>query len=234
MFVWKSEKGRNASLTRYTRKEHNKNIMSNTDLKYADRGMVFEPGRHASVRLEDGVSVARGKLHEVCGNGSLGFVACLVGLVEGPVIWVGYKGQRATLNPDGLAAFFDPSRLIMVRGLNRADVLWAGEPALRHRGAGGVVMELGDGPDLRESRRLQIAAEEGGALGLAILRGRAQTSAAHMRWQCEAQNNRDYPARWDITKSKDGQRGSWRVRYTNRVRGENAPGLVSLASASAA
>ena len=208
--------------------------MSEATIRYSDLSMTFEPGRHDRILLEDGVHLAKGKLHEVCGDGAMGFVACLIGLIDGPVFWVTRKWQPTHLNPHGLSAFFDPSRLVLVTGLNRADVLWAGEQALRHPGAGCVVMETGDGPDLRESRRLQIAAEESGAVGLAMISGHAHTSAAHTRWQCNCEPHSDYPGRWALLKSKDGQHGRWRVRYTNRVRGENAPGLVPLASASAA
>lgn len=208
--------------------------MSNISYKTHINGMVFEPGRYDSIALEEGVRLARGKLHEVCGEGAIGFVASLIGLLDGPVIWVACKDQPAELNPEGLAQFFDPGRLILVKGINRLDVLWAAEQALRHPGARCVVLEPGDGPDLRESRRLQIAAEESGALGLALIAGRAQTSAAHTRWQCECRKDESYPAAWKITKSKDGQHGRWRVRYPNRMRGEYAPGLMPLASATAA
>ena len=89
--------------------------MSDISYKTHINGMVFEPGRYDSIALEEGVRLARGKLHEVCGEGAIGFVASLIGLLDGPVIWVACKDQPAELNPEGLAQFFDPGRLILVK-----------------------------------------------------------------------------------------------------------------------
>ena len=44
---------------------------------------------------------------------------------------------------------------------------------MRMPGARCVVTELDEGPDLRESRRMQIAAEQGGSLGIILIAGQS-------------------------------------------------------------
>ena len=154
--------------------------------------------------------------HEVTGPGRDGFLAIVAAQTRGPVIWVGPAGDMRALNPIGLSQFLKPDRIVTVGGLTRLEVLWSGEQALRTRGAGCVVIELAQGPDLSESRRLQLAAEEGQALGLISLSGRARTSSAQTRWHCE--NTAPHRWRWDMVKNRAGQTGTWFVDWKCAVR----------------
>ena len=168
---------------------------------------------HGFLSLSKGVSLAKGKLHEVQGRSARGFALSVAARTSGPVIWI--TGKYTSV-------------------LDRQEALWSAEQALRTPGADCVVVELGEGPDLRESRRLQIAAEETGGVALALIARRAQTSAAHTRWSCEPACDVARPSRWGLSKSKNGQQGRWAVAYPDRRRGEHAPDLVPLAAASAA
>ena len=58
-------------------------------------------------------------------------------------------------------------RLVILRGLRRTDAIWAMEQILRC-GAVGAVLGLFGVPDVRSARRLQLAAEAGGRLGLLV------------------------------------------------------------------
>jgi hypothetical protein len=69
--------------------------------------------------------------------------------------------------PAALAAGIDPRRLILVRARSARDELWALDQALRCRGVAAVWAWLGR-LDSRAFRRLQLAAESGGTLGLLV------------------------------------------------------------------
>lgn len=185
--------------------------------------------RHGEIRLAPSLSLARGRVHEVMGDSADVFALIMAGAATGPVFWTGFSRDVESLAPTGVQVFLDPARLVLTIGLNRGETLWAAEQALRARSAACVVIELQDGPDLRESRRLQIAAEEGGALGLILVRGRAFTSAAETRWQCDAGAGGGWV--WTSTKSKRGTPGAWRVSWKGR---DHAPDLVPLAATASA
>jgi protein ImuA len=78
----------------------------------------------------------------------------------------------------------DTGRLLVVPVARPIDALFAAEEALKCRGLSAVVAELNSEPDLTATRRLGLAAREGGALGL-LLRHKLNDapSAAFTRWQ---------------------------------------------------
>lgn len=189
------------------------------------------PKNHGSVSLGQDVCLARGRVHEIQGNSAEIFAMVAGAALEGPVFWCGRRDDVASFSPLGAQPFFSPSRLVVTEGVSRLEVLWAGEQALSVEGISCVVIELQRGPDLRESRRLQIAAEESGALGLILIKGRAQTSAAETRWQCDAMTSTASMWRWRCTKHRKGETGNWDV--TLRGYG-NGPGIIHMAAATAA
>ena len=128
------------------------------------------------------MSLMRGRVHEILGPGADGFVLAVLRATTGAICWTGREGRIASLCPLAMPAFFDPGRLITTSCISRKEVLWSAEQALRSRGADVVVIELNQGPDLKESRRLQLASEAGRTLGLIIIGRGAQSSAAQTRW----------------------------------------------------
>ncbi|MEZ5666758.1 MAG: hypothetical protein R3F55_04855 [Alphaproteobacteria bacterium] len=86
----------------------------------------------------------------------------------GPVFWC---APEPGLHAPGLAGRgLDIDRLILVEAPRREDRLWAMEECLRCRGVAAVVGEfrVRDGIDLTASRRLQLAAGQGGAIALLL------------------------------------------------------------------
>ena len=193
------------------------------------------PRTHGVVRLGPDLSLARGRVHEAMGEAADMFAVAIAAHTSGSVIWIGQSGDVCSLAPTGCEKFFDPTRVVAVSCLTRQETLWATEQALRLPGAACVVAELGDGPDLQTSRRLQIAAEEGDALGVVLISGRAQTSAAQTRWQCDPITDEDASWGWRLVKNKSGNVGFWRARWApDDGRGDHAPGFVFMAAAAAA
>lgn len=132
-------------------------------------------------RLPDG-GLARGALHEVAGGGNGAvdgaaaalFAAGIAARTKGKVLWC---ITRADLFAPALAqAGLAPDRVIYVEAGDEKTLLACFEEGLRHGGLGSVVGEVAH-LTMTASRRLQLAAEGTGTVGLALRRWRRQTDA---------------------------------------------------------
>lgn len=204
----------------------------------------LDVGTFSSLRLQSrealslcgDLSLSRGRMHEVSGDSADMFAVLAASKLLGSIIWIGLSRNIGSLAPTALQDFIDPSRVILAEGISRGEVLWAAEQALRATCAECVVIELSSGPNLRESRRLQIAAEEGGGIGLILIHGRAYTSACETRWHCTASNMGENAWIWSLTKNRQGELGSWQVRWvpSKASGGDYEAGVIHLAAATAA
>ncbi len=192
-------------------------------------------------------------LHEVVdgGRGRMGgaataFAACHAALMAAgrPLLWITGQG-RLDLYAPGLAAFgLAPAALIVVQARGPA-ALWAMEEALREPGVGAVVAEIA-AIGLTASRRLQLAAEAGGA-GAFLLRSAAADAlpptASVTRWRVgtitggaqgidaqAARTNGGMPpvgaVRWrlELVRCRGGRPASWMVEW------RHATGDLTLAA----
>lgn len=175
-----------------------------------DRG-VHRGGPGLSVGGRGGLELEAGAVHEWFGRESAGLLAGLLTGVPGRlarggeeiagsvVVWVGracwaYAGWPGMAGLLGRSVFVDPAC--------DADRLWAIDQALRCRGA--CVIADARRLDMPNSRRLQLAAESAGTLGL-LMRPPdelGELSAARTRWRVTPTPNPDarfYPApRWTV------------------------------------
>jgi protein ImuA len=123
-------------------------------------------------RLPDG-GLALGALHEVAGGGNGAaalFAAGIAARIRGRVLWC---VTRQDLFAPALAqAGLAPGRVIYVEAQDEKTLLACCEEGLRHGQGGGVGTVVAEVARLSmtASRRLQLAAEGSGALGLAICR----------------------------------------------------------------
>jgi protein ImuA len=154
--------------------------------------------RRLDARLSGGLT--RAGLHEAApaaffdGPAAAGFCAGLAGRAlaaqAGGLVWIRLSGADGfgAPWPPGLAAFgVDASRTVFVRVARAGDALWAGEEALRTPGLAAVILEAGAKLDLTAARRLQLAAEAGGAFGLVLRPARHEALAlARSRWRLAA------------------------------------------------
>ncbi len=130
--------------------------------------------------------LGRAGLHEVTGEeaAALAFCAHLAARRAGAVGLVLWVGSNTGLYGPGLAALgLPPERLLLVRARGNDEILWVLEEALKCRALAAVVGEVRR-LDLTASRRLQLAAEAGGACGL-LWRPSADglaASVAQTRW----------------------------------------------------
>lgn len=169
-----------------------------------------------------------GRSHEVYGSGKYSFAAHICGQTHGTVVWVAERRLGDYLNPDGLAPFCDPARFIFTYGKTHLDVLWIAEEALRSGIAPIVVVQLQSSIDLTAGRRLQLAAEAGGGIGLFLIPEGAGSNAAETRWACSSicgpwkglddgahnSSNEDSTLfNWQCIKNKSGTRTHWMASW---------------------
>ncbi|WSH19084.1 ImuA family protein [Rhizobium ruizarguesonis] len=129
-----------------------------------------------------GGGLTYGAIHEFAGGGAGAidgaaaalFAAGIAARTKGKVVWC---LARPDLFAPALAQVgLHPDRVIYVEAIKEEYVLEACEEALRFGGLGAVVAELVRLP-MVASRRLQLAAEGSGTLGLLVRRWRRQTEA---------------------------------------------------------
>lgn len=203
------------------------------------------PLDHDAVDAVLGGGLARGALHEIlaeeagdCGAAH-GFALALALRLNrgGAMLWIQEERARAEDGapyPQGLAMMagkmmagsaFDPARIIMLRTRDARSALWAMEQGLRCPGLDTVLAEvtgLAGACDLTASRRLVLAAREGGATGLLVqagsgARGLKIASAARTRWLIGAHQSRrglagepGRPAwRLHLARHRGGREGRW-------------------------
>jgi protein ImuA len=165
-------------------------------------------------RLPSG-GLARGALHEVAGGGNGAvdgaaaalFVAGVAARTRGKVLWC--VTRRDLFAPALEQAGLSHNRLIFVEAGDEKDLLACFEEGLRHTGLGAAIAEVAK-LSMTTSRRLQLAAEASGGIGIAIRRWRRQTEAADFgqptaattRWRVSAVPSAPLPvpgvgrARW--------------------------------------
>ena len=126
--------------------------------------------------------LAFGALHEVAsgGNGAIDgaaaalFTAGIAARTRGQVLWC--VARQDIFAPAIAQAGLLPDRVIFVEAGDEPSVLACFEEALRHGGLGAVVAEVAR-LSMTASRRLQLAAEGSGVIGIAVRRWRRQAEA---------------------------------------------------------
>jgi protein ImuA len=190
-------------------------------------------------RLPEG-GLALGALHEVAGGGQGAingaaaalFTAGIAARTRGKVLWC---ITRPDLFAPALAqAGLMPDRVIYVEAGDEKSVLICFEEGLRHGGLGAVVAEVAR-LSMMASRRLQLAAEGSGTIGLAIRRWRrpaeaadfGQPTASITRWRVSALPATPLPVpgvgrpRWqlELIRCRAGESADWcSKKYAARLR----------------
>jgi protein ImuA len=150
--------------------------------------------------LPGGAGLARAAVHEVLAaepGAAAGFCALVLARAARPVadaaeargslLWIAAEPEAW---PPGLVRFgISPADLVLVQARRPVDGLWAMEECLRCPGVAGALLVLAE-LDLTAARRLQLAAEAGGALGLLLRPDGGEVAggatAALTRWRVDA------------------------------------------------
>ena len=174
------------------------------------------------LRLASG-GLALSALHEIAGaKPGLGddaaatlFLAGIAARLKGTVLWA--LGRRDLFAPGLALAGLTPDRILYAECRRDEEVLAVMEEGLRHGGLAAVVGEVGR-VSMASTRRLQLAAEEGGTAALMLKRWRkagedplGAPSAAVTRWRIACAPSAPLPvpgvgrARWHVELAR--QRG---------------------------
>lgn len=168
-----------------------------------------------SLHLPSFFPLRAGRVHEVCGPASTGFAAIAAAVAGVPVLWVQEAWLADMLTPAGLMPFVEPASLLLARTQNQTDTLAVAEEALKDGSLPLVVLEMTRPLNLREGRRLQLAAGAGGATGLCLIPEGMGSNAAETRWRAapifNAARGDSTLMRWEIIKNKSGTVGAWNV-----------------------
>ena len=164
---------------------------------------------HRDVRLQ----LAR--VHEACGPARRSFAMWLAGRMQGPVLWISPLWEVDQPNPDGMLAFAAPARFLFARPRRAEDLLWCTEEALRAGAVPLVVADLPGAPALTPVRRMHLAAEQGGALGLLLTPGEGGAQGIESRWHMAAAHQGNTRA-WTLSRRRARTRppASWRAVQT--------------------
>lgn len=159
------------------------------------------------------------RVHEVCGPGVVSFAAVAAARV-GAVLWVREAWQTEVLNPVGLSTFFEPSKLLLAQTKDQTETLAIAEEALKDGALPLVIIEISRPLDLREGRRLQLAAQAGKSTGLCLIPEGMGSNAAETRWRCAPVFDADDSTLmcWEIIKNKSGTLRAWNVRWDAEAR----------------
>ncbi|PTQ66967.1 ImuA family protein [Celeribacter persicus] len=161
----------------------------------------------------------RARVHEVYGPSSMSFAAMAA---AGACLWIRESWHSDTITPQGLLPIFDPARLLLARPKDQTDALAVAEEVLKDGALPFVVIEITRPLNLREGRRLQLAAKAGGSTGLCIIPEGMGSNAAETRWHAapifDTQSEDSTLMRWEIKKNKSGTCGAWNVRWDQKTR----------------
>jgi protein ImuA len=177
-----------------------------------------------------GGGLSRGAVHEITAEDTgscTAFCGHLLSRAGGPAAWIGPPRAADLPWPPGLAPFgLDPAGLLLIDAAGE-DALWAAEQALRSPALAAVVAVL-PRLDLAAARRLQLAAEAGGTLGLLLRPSEARPgearpapTAARTRWRISPLPGRGGAAhrlgdtRWrlDLLLARGGRPARWDVTW---------------------
>jgi protein ImuA len=163
----------------------------------------------------------------------------------GDILWVQQDFahlEGGALYGPGCEIFgIDPRRLLIVRARHAKDLLWTMEEGLRCCGISTVIAECGEqgeAADLTATRRLSLAAQSTGALGL-LLRQHAHKnpSACATRWQVASAPGRSdgfgglgrLGFRLTLTKNRRGACSDWIVEWDHHAKCFTSPSSVTSA-----
>lgn len=167
------------------------------------------------------------RVHEVCGPMAAGFAAVAASQTatgSGDLLWLRESWRPEAINPIGLAAYLDPSGMLLAQVRDQTEALAVAEEALRDGALPLVVVELTASLSLTAGRRLQLAAQAGQTTGLCLIPEGMGSNAAETRWHCSALPDPDSPCgdstlqAWRLIKNKSGTLGVWHVRWSQSAR----------------
>ena len=158
------------------------------------------------------ITLAQGRVHEICGPARRTLALWLAAQTQGPVFWIAPAWSQQRLNTDGVCQWINPARLVFVSPKRSEDLLWTMEEILRAGAVALSIVDLPGLPNLTQVRRMHLAAQAGGRsgahlpLGVLLTPGHGGAAGVETRWHIHPRH-------------KEGQD----IWYLDRVRARTAP-----------
>jgi protein ImuA len=174
----------------------------------AQRRKGFSTGLQAIDELMPGEAFSYGAIHELLsepGEGLPLLVATMLARAasdsrNGAVVWSDPQGESGGVYPPALAAAGIPlERLFLLHPKTKTEEMWAVAECLRCPGVGATVAGFGKLSRI-EARRLQLAAEMGGGVGILLrpLGAMSAEYAAATRWVVRRMPGERTVQRWTL------------------------------------
>ena len=164
--------------------------------------------------LIDGISFTHGRVHEFCGAARHSFACRLAGRLTGPIIWIRPKWGGDRLAADGMAAHFNPARIVFADVRGEEDNQWCSEEALRASSCPLIISERPEASSFTQVRRLHLAAEasQKPALFLMLSPEEGGSQGVETRWHF-APTHQGEESRWNVTRLRARMQpvASWTV-----------------------
>ncbi len=162
-----------------------------------------------TVTLAGEMTLALGRVHEICGRARHTLAAEVAAATSGDVIWIAPAWWPGRINGDGLFHIMEPGRVIFVHPTRPENILWCMEEALRSGVVPLVICEVPEPPPLTPVRRLHLAAEAGREigkchpLGLIVTTGKGGAAGVESRWSLEPAHRIETDPRWHLSRLRD-------------------------------
>jgi len=161
----------------------------------------FQTGLSAIDDLLPGKALARGAVHEILSDPKHPtprfFALLLAKAVNGTIVWCDPEG--VVYPPAIAAAGVSLEKLYLLHPTTQADQSWAIAECMRCKGVGATIAQAGKLSRI-EARRLQLATEQGGGIGLLLRKLDRNVSiyAAATRWLVSPARGLRTVQRWKI------------------------------------
>ncbi|MEL6169252.1 MAG: hypothetical protein AAFR35_11205 [Pseudomonadota bacterium] len=166
------------------------------------------------------MTLARARVHEICGGARRTLALALAAEMDGPVFWIAPAWAPERLNPTTALHFIDPGRLIFLRPKRAEDLLWTMEECLRSGTVPLVIADIPGLPRLTPVRRLHLAAETGATegsvhpLGVLLTPGDGGAEGVESRWHLAFAHEGDRAMGWRLERrrARAAPPAAWSVR----------------------
>ena len=157
-----------------------------------------------------------GRVHAFRGDAALGLLVALAARTSGPLLWCCRSDVEESPYMEGARQFgLAPERVLLARCDNTARLLASVETALASRALPTTIGLLDEGCDRLAGRRLQLAAEKGGGLGLLSVAGRGAVGWSETAWEVRSLPTEGAAPRWRVglIRSRRSVTRSWNMAW---------------------